>query len=330
MPVQRAKSAKFDQPKKKTRTPIAWLNGFVPLLTVWGAALAGLTIAVLPASAIANIANLTPLNELSRLALGLLAALLGGLIAFAIARAIRNAVSTPAPKANLMEAAQDDAQDVELSEDRSSDRPTTPIDFEELAGVLEELEEAPTDAVRSQPFEETTVEGISVEPPEELLEEPLELGEIGEMLEAFETPEAPAPTDISEPQADPAPELPPPPPPPLPEDAPDFLKGSAVDGLRRMPTADLSLMQMVERFATALHAHQAVHGAGAQPRRDAALAEGLRALSMFSHSESDPQPAGLTPGGFANRAPALEVCNITQQSRQSGEPHAIALKLENT
>ncbi len=79
---------------------------------------------------------------------------------------------------------------------------------------------------------------------------------------------------------------------------------SAIEHLRAVPTSELSLVQMVERFAAALHEHQTVpqsrgHHRSAQPGREAALAEALKALAAFSPDQSssaqgEPLRAALT------------------------------------
>jgi hypothetical protein len=72
---------------------------------------------------------------------------------------------------------------------------------------------------------------------------------------------------------------------------------SALDRLRKVPPQDLSLVQMVERFAAALHEFQQRESAQPQAQgqnRDQALAEALRALTMF------------TEHGFAANAPAKQ------------------------
>ncbi len=62
--------------------------------------------------------------------------------------------------------------------------------------------------------------------------------------------------------------------------------GSAVERLRQVPPHELSLVQLVERFAAALHDHQeAAHAraaAGATNGREIALAEALKTLAMFT------------------------------------------------
>ncbi|MCR9180739.1 MAG: hypothetical protein NXH71_11000, partial [Erythrobacteraceae bacterium] len=72
---------------------------------------------------------------------------------------------------------------------------------------------------------------------------------------------------------------------------------SAIEHLRAVPPGELSLIQMVERFAAALHEHQAAaerradHNGPAD--RDAALAQALKALASFSpegHGEPETAP----------------------------------------
>ncbi len=65
---------------------------------------------------------------------------------------------------------------------------------------------------------------------------------------------------------------------------------SALEKLRQTPTEELSLVQMVERFAGALHEHQEAERKrqpGTGPKRDAALATALKALDLFSESGFD-------------------------------------------
>jgi hypothetical protein len=66
---------------------------------------------------------------------------------------------------------------------------------------------------------------------------------------------------------------------------------SAIERLRAVPPSELSLVQMVERFAAALHEHQSTPaGSTGLAARDAALAEALKALAMLSRdSEAQTQ-----------------------------------------
>lgn len=65
---------------------------------------------------------------------------------------------------------------------------------------------------------------------------------------------------------------------------------NALEKLRQKPAENLSLVEMVERFAGALHEHQtqerarAVHG---EATREAALAQALKALSLFTERGFD-------------------------------------------
>ncbi|MEM7779573.1 MAG: hypothetical protein AAF697_04165 [Pseudomonadota bacterium] len=69
---------------------------------------------------------------------------------------------------------------------------------------------------------------------------------------------------------------------------------SALERLRQRPANELSLVEMVERFAGALHEYQQTERAQANtahPSRDAALAEALKALKLFTEGGFD-RPAG--------------------------------------
>jgi len=97
----------------------------------------------------------------------------------------------------------------------------------------------------------------------------LDLGEFSQLAEHKRSTVAPKPT----PKANPAP--------------------TAIDKLRAVPPQDLSLVQMVERLAVALHERQDAARAKPQPEqaseRDAALAEALKALSLFTERGVAPQ-----------------------------------------
>ena len=83
---------------------------------------------------------------------------------------------------------------------------------------------------------------------------------------------------------------------------------TALEALRQKPAGELSLVEMVERFAAALHDHQAHERAQferKQKGRDAALAEALKALTLFTENGFDEngfdraQPAHGAPGQIA-------------------------------
>ena len=85
---------------------------------------------------------------------------------------------------------------------------------------------------------------------------------------------------------------------PFAENAAPELRPSALDKLRQIPPGDLSLVQMVERFAGALHERQAADLRS--PERDAALAEALRALDMLSEEGFGSHPSIPATIGDAN------------------------------
>ncbi len=350
------------QPKTKrtNRQPLASHKSFVPLVAGWGAAFAGLVIAVLPAGTIASItqtAQLTALGGFSRIVLAVLAALFGGLIALAIARAVRNAAAPLASEHDEFEEDHGEVRPIDPSAELGSESLDAPIEAHEVAEVPSDEYDVEVEFALDDVVAASDQDGVNDDAwieAAEISEEPLELGEIGEILGAaelagtgevdahlavepeseyeYERPllatkpgksappvlphEEPQPEPAPEPVVEPESELEPeaeteleivatPEPMAIPEDAPDFLKGSAVKRLREMPTEDMSLMQMVERFATALHTHQAAHGKAAQPRRDAALAEALRALSLFTDNQRDAS-SGEASDGFTDRAQQTE------------------------
>jgi hypothetical protein len=81
--------------------------------------------------------------------------------------------------------------------------------------------------------------------------------------------------------------------------APRPVSPSAIERLRAVPPSELSLVQMVERFAAALHEHQSTPaGSTGLAARDAALAEALKALAVLSRdseaqTQSEPVRAAL-------------------------------------
>ncbi|UAB78600.1 hypothetical protein INR77_02360 [Erythrobacter sp. SCSIO 43205] len=91
-----------------------------------------------------------------------------------------------------------------------------------------------------------------------------------------------------------------------PAPSPEFKPATALEALRQKPTDELSLVEMVERFAAALHERQAKERAqfeNTQKSRDAALAEALKALTLFTENGFDTarhqaQPAAPTPSNL--------------------------------
>ena len=78
--------------------------------------------------------------------------------------------------------------------------------------------------------------------------------------------------------------------PALKQATPSHIPKSALEKLRQTPAEELSLVEMVERFAAALHDHQAQERKryiANQGEREAVLAEALKALSLFTEAGFD-------------------------------------------
>lgn len=88
---------------------------------------------------------------------------------------------------------------------------------------------------------------------------------------------------------------------------PRAVPASALEKLRQTPPEDLSLVEMVERFAAALHEHQNSEHRRlprSGPSRDAALAEALKALTLF------------TERGFDQRGMTSEANDLSETERE--------------
>ncbi|WP_108789833.1 hypothetical protein [Erythrobacter sp. Alg231-14] len=102
---------------------------------------------------------------------------------------------------------------------------------------------------------------------------------------------------------------------PVPAPAP-----SALEKLRQKPTDELSIVEMVERFAGALHDHQEAERKrvpDSGPSRDAALAEALKALTLFTERGFDQPAPQSTPrpvqGNDNNVAPEMTELGQTER-----------------
>jgi len=268
---------------------------FAPLIAAWFAILLGAAILVQPASSIARITaavELTAFGDFARIGLALIAALLGGTLGWFGAKALQ-------PRRRFEdEEIEDEAhtrvRPIVASEDlgiNSFDDPVDQnawkdwseedIDEEELEGVnaFADFEDIDDDA---------WVEAEDAEPNAD--SDLLELTDIAEEHDIVpELPEEPEDAVAESESDDVAAES------NLPVFARRIQAGSAIEKLRELPTEQLSLVQMVERFAAALHEHQEQHGKNAPPQEDAALAEGLRALALLSGE--NPMSSASEPTG---------------------------------
>jgi hypothetical protein len=318
--------------KKRSRKKNALLAhpAILPILAVWGAAMLGGIVAVLPAQVIDGFAQSLGLavpTFTARFAFAFLAALIGAGIAYGVGVGLRarggkrrrksafRASSKPKEIA-LINPAQDLGSDsldapLEIVEAEEASETSAPAEQEgprqptlgELAErnfemepvVTEEVEDGPSPVFTRKHFKAALIEsceGATCEAAdtEEAQGKPREM-ELAEFA-ALENRNA---VWVEEPGAEPAPKIPDAPASKLVEAPP-----SALDKLRATPPEDLSLVQMVERFAAALHERQErerAHPIAMGQPRDAALAEALKALTLFTEGGLDKAKSRSGPDG---------------------------------
>ncbi len=254
---------------------------FAPLIAAWFAILLGAAILVQPASSIASITatvELTALGEFARIGLALIAAMLGGALGWFGAKALQ-------PRRQLEdEEIEDEAharvRPIVASEDLGINSFDDPVDQDAWKDWTEEDEEPEVQNVDAFADLEEIDDDAWVEADNDVPDADSDLLELTDIAEEHDAaPELPEkPKDVvAEPESDTI---------STESNLPVFARriqaGSAIEKLRELPTEQLSLVQMVERFAAALHEHQEQNGKNAPPQEDAALAEGLRALSLLS------------------------------------------------
>lgn len=267
-------------------------RAFAPLLGVWGAALAGLPIMVLPAQMFAQASKGTGLALLlgsmaQAVLAGLAAAVLGGMlyiIAHTMSRKARRRADTP----SIVALAARRVRTIDPRRDLGSvslDEPVNAMPFAAAASQQpapqSRAPDAPQPAADMAPpralnlaefavlpgrngvwVEDAPMQPMAATPPPPAAAPPLRLASKDDRRAA---------------------------PPPHPSAA-------ALARLRATPPEQLSIVQMVERFAAALHEHrEAAPGAAGTPRdiaaREAALAEALRALAALSEAHTAAGPA---------------------------------------
>lgn len=283
---------------------------FAPSLGIWGAALAGMVVMVLPSSLFAQATQGTGLSLLGQMAQPLIAGL-GGLVLggslFIIATAINRKARRRAGRPSIAAMAARRVHTIDPQRDLGSaslDEPVRSMPFAKAA--LKHHAEATRTAVTPTalaPDPARTPEPAFVAEPAQvapLADMPppraLDLAEFatlpgrdGVWVEDFPgSLEAAAAVEAqSQPQRNSQPlRLAPEPEHSAPATGPAS-SGTALDLLRAVPTNELSIVQMVERFAAALHDHrEAAPGTAATARdiaaREAALAQALRALAALS------------------------------------------------
>lgn len=274
---------------------------FVPILAVWGALLGGLVALVLPAGAVlaaaANI-GLGGLDEMSRFILAGLAALVMGSVMLLIGRLLASKAEVRIDTPSIASMVVRQVRTIDPASELGSASIDAPVETTPFAVAEPQREPVAKLAPQPEPV-------VLAEVPVHARACPQELD-----LAQFAALAGRNAVWVEEPVAAAAPSLlvpepaPPPAPPPAPATimhraAPRPVSPSAIERLRAVPPSELSLVQMVERFAAALHEHQSTPaGSTGLAARDAALAEALKALDVLSRdseaqTQSEPVRAAL-------------------------------------
>jgi hypothetical protein len=290
------------RPRRKSRkakaTPLAAHPAFAPLLGAWGAALVGLSIMVLPAPLMLRASKgtgLVLLGDAAQLVLAGFAALVVGGTMFLLAHQLTRKARQKADMPSIVSIAARRVRTIDPSRDLGSLRLDDPVETEPFAVIKSKP------ASQLQPDAEPVMADTTPPPRALNLAEFAQLPGrnavwVEEPAPAVETTPA-APVPVPEPvSAQPIPLVAVAPvQPPRRKPAPPLAQpgDAALARLRAAPPEQLSLAEMVERFAGALHEHR--EAAPSRPMtpqdiaaREAALAEALRALAALS---GDDRPA---------------------------------------
>lgn len=274
---------------------------FVPILAIWGALLGGLVTLVLPAGAVlaaaANI-GLGALDEMSRFILAGVAALVIGSVMLVIGRLLASKADPRKDMPAIASMVVRQVRTIDPASELGSDSFDAPVETIPFAAAEAQREPVAKLAPETEPVALAEVPAPAPASPQEL-----DLAQFaalaGRNAVWIEEPVAAAVPSLVVPEPAPAP-APVPAPVPAPASEPATIMRraqprppipSAIERLRAVPPSELSLVQMVERFAAALHEHQSTPaGSTGLAARDAALAEALKALAMLSRdSEAQTQ-----------------------------------------
>ena len=258
------KSEKTQGKPRRNRAPIAAHPVFVPTLALWGGALAGLGVFVLPAGTIERhmpASLLAPIAGYSGFVLAGIAALVGSVALFLVAAAIRRAVIGGADHTEDDDGAAT-LETIDPSVDLGSDSLDAPIQ-----------DEQPDQFDDADHFDDDDQEAWWLDELDEV--EPAQPEAALDLAEFSQT----------QPDPEPEPELPA----PAPSQArlraaPRIPSPTAVEKLRAVDPQDLSMVEMVERLALALQENRA---AQRSHNRDAVLAEALKTLGQFTEQGFD-------------------------------------------
>lgn len=324
----RQNKAQDDSRGTRKRRPLVAHPLFAAVLGIWGAALGGLVTLVLPRALVLQAAADAGLAQLGTkgpfVFAALVATLLGGVL-FALAGVASRAKARSlrvADHPSLAAKAMRHVRTIDPASDLGSSRLDDPVETmpfarpePEVAPVAGDLASVDEDFDADWPGDETGADAEAVTAPLAEPTEPappleLDLAQFAALpgrnavwveeplaAESVPAPETEAETEAgAEPASEPAPAAP--------AWTPRPLAPSAIESLRAVPTSELSLVQMVERFAAALHEHQSAPPARSgshdnQAGRDAALAEALKALAALtpapdSGAQGEPLRAALT------------------------------------
>ncbi len=321
---ERPKVARKTRKARGSQRSLAAHPVFVPLLALWGAALGGLIVLVLPHFALTGMAAQSgaalPLGLFQPALAGLAAIVTGGLC-LALAAALRQHALSRAAGPSIAEMAARRVRPIDPVRDLGTDSLDTPLDLPplELAGELPEprpVQPSATPSGNRKPmftlrdFEDALIEtceavaedtrwdnpaGTPPAAPPPVAPDPvaLDLAQFAQIpgrnavwVDELPVPSGKAGTE-SAPRLAPRSALRAVPPRPQP---------NVVEQLRAVAPSELSLVQMVERLAAALHERQARPGT-LPAGRDAALAEALKALAILANDSGGKGAHGAQPNG---------------------------------
>jgi hypothetical protein len=258
---------------------------FVPILAVWGVLLGGLVTLVLPVEAVLGAAatiGLGALDELSRYLVAAMAALLTGGAMLVLGKVLASKPKVRKDTPSIAAMAVRHVRTIDPASELGSASLDAPVENMPFAAAAPVAEPAPA---------------VVAEAPTAMAPAPVEL----DLADFAALPGRNAVWVVAPAAAAAEPE--PAPEPVLRAAAPPPVSPSAIARLRAVPPSELSLLQMVERFAAALHEHQSAPVGSSDPRagmagRDAALAEALKALATLSRdseaqTQSEPVRAAL-------------------------------------
>lgn len=282
---------------------------FAPTLGLWGAMLGGLAVLVLPPVIVETATRGTLIATFGlpvQMTIAALAAVVLGGGLFAMAFTVSRAARRRAKSFSIAELAGRRLRPIDPVRDLGTNSIDDPIDTIPFATpAWRDAAEAET-VVASEP--ELEAEVCEAEVP--AAPRSLDLSEFAELPGRnavwVEEP-APFAEDRSELEAQPPRDMEKSPPPPVarikPVAPPLHPTAAALARLRAVPPSELSIVQMVERFAGALHEHRlAAPGKALSAQdiaaREAALAEALRALAALSsrsvpETEAEPLQAAI-------------------------------------